>query len=366
MRPEGTKPARVGAWFAEGPRWRVGTTDGRSRGHRVRVRARWLVTAVTLVAALLGARSAVAAEADVEAVQFRYSAPTECPAEGELVAAAVEMGAAFRIVPAGELARALDVVIQRTDQGFSGTLAVRDLAGDERARTVTCTRCEAVVRALGLFVAMALLEPATTAPARPPPELAPVEALRRDEVEPVDRSGGIAAVALWTRFGWDPNGLALTAVAAVGATRLGGVVATATESVDSPVLLGSTPSVATGQGRWARLGAVASWGAPWSRDEWVGLVTEAGVRGSVVHGAKSALLDTGSWCQGNDACAGPGTPTTWRSWTPYVAGTFVVQLVPPRLPVRPFLGLTVLWSGDYRGDSNASVSFDVGLAWRSW
>jgi len=325
------------------------------------------VAGVAVVAALLGARGVQAAEDDVEAVHLRYSAPTECPAEGELVAAAVEMGAAFRLAPPGELARALDVVIQKTDQGFSGSLAVRDLSGDERARTVTCSRCESVVRALGLFVAMALLEPGTVAPARPPPELPPVEPLRREELEPLDHSGGIAAMALWTRPGWDPNGLALTGVATVGATRLGGLAATATESIDAQIQTGATSSLATGQGRWARLGAVASWGAPWSRDAWVGLVTEAGVRSSVVHGATTALTSSGSWCSWNLGCTtGSGTPTTWRSWSPYVAGTFVVQLAPPRLPVRPFVGLTLVWSGDYRGDSTTSVSFDAGLAWRSW
>jgi hypothetical protein len=339
-------------------------TDARSHGHSTWVKAWSSVTALMVVAALLGARSARAAETAVEAVELRYSAPAECPAEGELVAAAVEMGAGFRIAPPGELARALDVVIQRTDQGFSGTLAVRDLSGDERTRTVTCSRCESVVRALGLFVAMALVEPATVA-APSPSELPPVEPLRRDEMEPLDRSGGIAALALWTQFGWDPNGLALTAVKAVGPTRLGGLAATATESIEARGQ-GSTPSVASGQGRWARLGAVASWGAPWSRDEWIGLVAEAGLRASVVRGTTTALSFSEPWCANVGCPTGAGTPTTWRSWSPYVAGTFIVHLLPPRLPVRPFLGLTVLWSGDYRGDSNAGVSFDAGLAWRSW
>src|SRR5579863_9379656 len=133
-------------------------TDGRTHGHRSQVRARGLAV-VALTCVLLGPRVGRAAAPDVEAIHFHYDAPAECPAEGELVSEAVEMGGAFRIASPGEPARSLDVVIEKTGGGFSGSLAVRSLPGDERLRTVTCARCESVVRALGLFVALALVEP---------------------------------------------------------------------------------------------------------------------------------------------------------------------------------------------------------------
>jgi hypothetical protein len=352
-------------------------TDGRPHGHWIWVNARNVAAAaaVALAGMLLGPGSARADTVDVEAIHFRYSAPPECPAEGELVAAAVEMGGAFRSASPGELARGLDVVVEKTDRGFSGSLAVRSLSGEERVRTVTCARCESVVRALGLFVALALVDPAVAPAVKPPPETEPIlpEPLRPEETEQPDRSGGIAVMALWGSFRTDPDGAGVMAVASVGATRLGALVATAREEVDSQYVGSSpTPALVTGHGQTGRLGAVAAWGAPWSRDAWVGLVTEAGLRGGVLHGTTSPTSSSGSSCSccnedGTAICtSGPGTPTTWRSLTPYVAGTFAVHLLPPRLPVRPFVGLTLTWSGDYRGASAASVLFDAGLAWRSW
>jgi hypothetical protein len=341
----------------------------------VRARSVAGVAGAVLLGMVLDPRGARADAADVEAIHFRYSAPAESPAEGQLVAAAVELGGAFRTAPPGESARSLDVVIERTDRGFAGNLAVRSLSGDERVRSVTCGRCESVVRALGLFVALALVDPSAAPSVAPPPETEPAlpDPLRPEETEQFDRSGGIAVMALWGSVRWDPDGVGVTAVASVGATRLGALVATAREEVDSQYVgSGPTPALVTGHGQTGRLGAVAAWGAPWSRDAWVGLVTEAGVRGGVFHGTTSPTSTSGSSCSccnedGTAICtSGPGTPTTWRSLTPYVAGTFVVQLLPPRLPVRPFLGLTLTWSGDYRGASAASVLFDAGLAWRSW
>jgi hypothetical protein len=204
-----------------------------------------------------------------------------------------------------------------------------------------------------------------------PPTIEPPDRAHGPPPDSRDDSGGIAATVLWGSFGWTPTGAGVMAVAP-GATRLGGVLAVTSVNVDDPrYQVSPTYVLAAGHGASTRLGAVAAWGAPWARDEWAGFMAEAGVRGGVVNGAVWPLTGSGDSCssmngQSSYSCtSGPGTPRTWRFVSPYLAGTVVVQ-VAPRLPVRPFLALTLLWSGDYRGNSAASFSLDAGIAWRSW
>jgi hypothetical protein len=351
-------------------------TDGSAHGHWREVKAWVLAAAVAGAPILLGPRMAHAT--DGESIHFHYAAPPGCPAEQELLAITSDMGGAFHLAAPGEPARTLGVAIEKTERGFSGSLSVRSVTGEERVRTVRCSRCESAVRALGLIMAMAL-EDAQPAPpveetSPPAPEPPPVEPPGPPAYVPPpdsrDESGGIAATVLWGSFGWTPTGAGAMAVAP-GATRLGGVLAVTTVNVDDPrYQISPTYALASGHGSSARLGGVAAWGAPWARDEWAGFMAEGGVRGGVVNGAVWPLTASGESCSSTNGSvynctSGPGTPRTWRFVSPYLAGTVVVQ-VAPRLPVRPFLALTLLWSGDYRGNSTASLTLDAGIAWRSW
>jgi hypothetical protein len=348
-----------------------GVTDGRSPGHTTWVKARGVASVVVVAGVLLGPRMARAA--DTEAVHFRYAAPAGCPAEAELLSVVSDMGGAFRLAAPDESARSIAAVIEKTDHGFSGSLSVRGTAGDERVRTVTCGRCASAVRALGLIMAMALedaqptpsVEVATPLPA----ERSPVDESEPPPPVPVrepDESGGIAVMSIWTAFRWTPTGAGLLAVSP-GATHLGGVVAMTTESVDDPhYQISPSNLLATGQGRSVRLGAVAAWGAPWSREDWWGFAAEAGLRGGIVNGAVSPTapysnLTTLSASVGSNV----STPTTWRYLSPYLAGTLSLQVL-PRLPVRPFFGLSFLVGGDYRGSASGTLALNAGIAWRTW
>jgi hypothetical protein len=351
-------------------------TGRRPHGHSRWVKARGLATVAAVAAMALAARTA---HAD-EAVHFHYSAPPECPAESQLLSAVTDVGGAFRIASPGERARTLEVVIEPTGRGFTGSLAVRGLAGDERVRTVTCGRCESAVRALGLVMAMALEDAAPApVPDEPSPPVTPVpEPSRIEAPEPVtappppqrdDEQGGIAAMAIWGSFSWTPTGAEMLAVAP-GSTRLGGVAALTSENVnDTRYQLTPTYALAAGHGESVRLGGVAGWGAPFSHDDWFGLLLEGGLRGGVVNGdvwpIDGNLCFSTSAFNGPACTTGPGAPKTWRFLSPYVAGTTVLQLL-PKLPVRPFVALTFLLSGDYRGNTTGTVSVDAGLAWRSW
>jgi len=374
---------------------RRAVTGRETSGHGGRVRV--LPLAAAALAAAMAVLAPGPASADTaEAIHLGYAAPAGCPSEGVLVSAAGEMGASFREAAPGAPARTLDVVIERTARGFTGTLAVEGPGGERRVRSVPAGPCDHVVRTLGLFVAMALttgevaLPAATPSPAAPePPPPPPSEPLAAPPVES-DRPdpkhddgrepGGIAAMTFWTRYdgtGHDnrPQGGALLAVFDVEWARVGGIVAFASEDVNDPKYGTSTQKVlAMGQGTSLRLGAVASWGAPWSRESWVGLVAEAGVRGAIVNGAMWPLLSSTSngVCDSSWADTGPlsciqgaGTPRTWTFVSPYLGATGVLQIL-PRLPVRPFLGLGVVWAGDYRGNSYATASANLGLAWRTW
>jgi hypothetical protein len=349
-------------------------TDGRGSGHSRPVKA-CCAAVVVAVWVLLAPRHAVAGE--VEAIHFRYDAPPECPSEGELHAIAVNMGAPYRLASADEPARSLDVVVTRTGKGFSGSLSVQSVTGEQRVRAVTCARCESVVRALGLFVAMAITTNAaaespvaeSSSSPSPSPEPAPAEPERR--MESGDDPGGVSAMALWGRFASGPSGAGMTVVAP-GPTRLGAIAAFSSEEVnDAQYQISPTRLVATGRGQSVRLGAVAAWGAPWDREDWAGFAAEAGVRAGIVNGAVWRTSQFCAFGEGDaDGCtsasgtSGTGTPRTWRFASAYLAGTITLQLL-PSLPLRPFLGMTVVWSGDYHGNSAAYFALDAGIAWRS-
>src|SRR5262249_28448420 len=149
--------------------------------------------------------------------------------------------------------------------------------------------------------------------------------------------------ALWGRVDSTPTGGGAVATVDSHGTRIGGVVAAAVgDGTDPPDQL---PPALSAPGRRASGpgGAAARRGAPWSRDEWAGVLLEAGARGGFLDGQVSSA---GSVSFGMPSTSIP-PPTTkkWQFVSPYVGGTFVLQLS-PRTPVRPFFGLSVLLSGN--------------------
>ena len=67
--------------------------------------------------------------------------------------------------------------------------------------------------------------------------------------------------------------------------------------------------------------------------------------------------------QATDNCLGPGTQKHWVFASPYVGGTLFLQALPSR-PVHPLAGLTLLWTGDYNGDSSTRAYFSLGFGGR--
>jgi hypothetical protein len=219
--------------------------------------------------------------------------------------------------------------------------------------------------------------PRTEAPSAP----APTEE-RPPDPPPIsgdgDASGGLAALASWNDL-WTPSGVGVMAVAA-GGTHLGGAASLSSVSLDDARHpSGGQATLGIGQGLALRLGAVASWGAPWSTDETFGFVLQAGLRASRLQGTKWNLSPSGQDCDSQwsgsgtsfsstlaaDCRSGPGAATTWLSLSPYVAGSIVVQIA-PTTPVRPFVGTTFVVSGNDAGDTGTYLTLDLGLSWRAW
>jgi hypothetical protein len=324
-----------------------------------------------------------------ERVVFSYSAPPDCPAEADFAARVEAMGAHIARASAGERARHFEVLIARTGAGFSGTLTVVAPGGGAHVRSVQCGRCESVAQALALVTAMSLADgpheregaqdaggPRAEAPAAPSPgqERPPDPPLTNADG---DASGGLAVLASWNS--WTPSGVGVMAVAS-GGTHLGVAASLSSVSLqDAQHPSGQQATLGIGQGLAMRLGAVASWGAPWATDEAFGFVLQAGLRASRLQGAKWNLSTSGQDCESQwsgggvgfpsapdaECRSGPGAPTTWLSLSPYLAGSIVVQIA-PTAPVRPFVGATFVWSGNDVGDSGTYLTLDAGLSWRAW
>jgi hypothetical protein len=200
---------------------------------------------------------------------------------------------------------------------------------------------------------------------RPPPQ--------PDTLEKADSSFGLAVTASWGDFQWAPTGATVLGVAPpLGGTRFGLVAGFSSDSIaDSK---GSLQAVVA-QGYSGRLGALASWGAPWNESV-VGLALEAGVRAGIERGTEWSAARLTTICQelgmypysfgveeAAENCLGPGTRKRWAFASPYVGGTLFLQAL-PSLPVHPLLGLTLLWTGDYSGSSSSRAYVSLGLGGR--
>jgi len=335
-----------------------------------------LGASVMAACVLCAPRTATAAEGDEEAIHVHYDAPPGCPTHDEFDALVAAMGAHFHEASAGAPARGFDIVVQQTGHLFIGNLVVRSVSGDERGRSVTCTRCESIAKALSIMVAMALESSDEFAAPVTPPPAAPAapesDEPARDLLEPPDDSGGVVAMALWNQVSTEPAGAALEIVASpLGSTRMGVIAAFTKDDIadNEP-----TGGAVVAHGYSGRLGAVASWGAPFSRDV-IGLALEAGVRAGRDSGTEWSSHAFNAWnsflntCEdagsslASYSCNGPGTPKRWRFASPYAGATFVLQAF-PTWRVHPVFGLTALMGANYQSAFAWYGDLAMGLAWR--
>lgn len=115
------------------------------------------------------------AEPPPEDVELRYVAPAECPPRATVETQIRERATAVRFVDGAS--RVFDITVANSDAGYTGTLVVDGAEGKQLA----APRCDDLVTALALVVAIAidpqaaLREPAPPPPppAPPPPPLAP-------------------------------------------------------------------------------------------------------------------------------------------------------------------------------------------------
>jgi hypothetical protein len=153
-----------------------------------------LAITVTALAALTAPASA--APVARERVHLAYDAPADCAARAVLEEAVAARAPAVQFTPPARSARVFAVVITRTDAGYQGSLAV-DGAGGTGSRELAAARCDDLVEALALVIALAIdpaaLSSPAPAPVAPPPPAAP------------SRWGGAAVIGAGTAGGVIPS-----------------------------------------------------------------------------------------------------------------------------------------------------------------
>jgi hypothetical protein len=155
----------------------------------------------TAVACLVGGWQAIAAPvASAEGalpVHLTYEAPASCPSEPDFMDMIAQAGGRLVQVPEAQSVRSFVVQITGTSPGtsqvpatFQARLIVREGNGTESVRELNDPRCDAVLRAAAVVVALSLDAPLTLTPAPPPIDSAEPPA---ESLEPLPPVPGIAA-----------------------------------------------------------------------------------------------------------------------------------------------------------------------------
>jgi hypothetical protein len=138
------------------------------QGPSLRARATRAGLAAALATSLFAARAT--ASDPPEAVRIVYAAPASCPDRDVLFAHVQARTARARAAAPGESARELIVSVEESEGRFSGRLVIP--SSHERVRQqreVTDAGCDALIEALGFFIALSIDPNATAAPVRPSP-----------------------------------------------------------------------------------------------------------------------------------------------------------------------------------------------------
>jgi hypothetical protein len=129
--------------------------------------SRWVALGLSAIGAF-GVTSPTQAQEPEEETHIEYSVPLGCPSEDAFL---VQVRArTSRFVETGDAihARTFFISIARSDHAVSGHLVVRSAGGEQSVRDVAGNRCEDVVAAMALIVALDLDPNASTSPFAPP------------------------------------------------------------------------------------------------------------------------------------------------------------------------------------------------------
>jgi hypothetical protein len=130
--------------------------------------------------------------AHAEPIRIAYHAPARCPNEGQFLGEVFARTALARNAAEGETAREFAVdIADRSDGSLSGSLEIHATNGPVSHRDMTATRCDELVSALALMVALAV-DPEGAS-------LSASGATSQNPGSPVPDTGG--AIATWSTAG---------------------------------------------------------------------------------------------------------------------------------------------------------------------
>jgi hypothetical protein len=153
------------------------------RSNGIRWAAAFLIGAGLLVA------SAPASAQGALPVHLTFDAPAGCPGEEDFIAMIAQAGGRLVQVPEEQAVRSFVLQVTGTSPA-RGRLVIREGNGREAVRELNDSRCDAVVRAAAVVVALSLDAPITMTPPPPPLDAAEPPA---ESLEPLPPVPGIAA-----------------------------------------------------------------------------------------------------------------------------------------------------------------------------
>jgi hypothetical protein len=121
-------------------------------------------------------------------VHLTYEAPSGCPGEKDFTEMVAADGGRLVLAPEGDALRAFVLQVTGTSPS-QARLVIRERDGSEPVRVLSDSRCEAVVRAAAVVVALSLDAPLPPLPPPDPPSAEPAD----ESLEPLPPVPGIAA-----------------------------------------------------------------------------------------------------------------------------------------------------------------------------
>lgn len=126
-----------------------------------------------VIAFLLGAETASAADFLLEPIVLRYRASAECPSEPEFRAMLQERARGAELREASEAERVFDVVLATTARGASGTFFVVERRAVSLPRRIQGPNCQEVAEAIALLAALAVSPDSVSLPTTSDPSTEP-------------------------------------------------------------------------------------------------------------------------------------------------------------------------------------------------
>lgn len=158
-----------------------------------------LVPGLSVVIGALCVARASQAQEPGEALHLDYQVPRGCPSEDVFLAQVLARASRVRETPDATNVRTFSISIARIERAVSGHLVVRDADGRQSIRDVAGDRCEDVVAALALIVALDLDPNASTSPLgpmAPSPRASEVPGAERRQEHPGPSGSGSWSLSL--------------------------------------------------------------------------------------------------------------------------------------------------------------------------